>query len=173
LIQITQDIIDRVLEDSYDAYKQGKLAEFLQSVDMRIFNEQRFLAGYIEAGNNTIMAQHSGEEGKTISNGYYSACGLVFRMVDKKCTQDGITVEIIEDDVNRANQRAELREEMHGTIRLETRIMELTQENTDFGNYLVNYLTHHAPNELIAMGFAIGAISTYSLYEQAFARTRK
>jgi hypothetical protein len=174
MIQITDDVIDRVMEDTYDAHKQGKLVEFLRSVDRRIENEQPLLTRYIDAGNRILVVEHPSEEGRTLSSGYLAACGIVFRMVDKQCKINGTEHPIVtKEDIDRANDRATLRQEMHGGGQmLEKRIRELINENISFGIYLFNYVSGQAPNELVARGFAMGAIGTYSAYEQAFVRTK-
>lgn len=172
MIQITDNAIDRVMEDSYDANKQGRSIAFIESIQKRIEDEQPLLSKYIESGYRIIVTEHPQDEGLSLSSGYSAACGLVFRMVDKQCKINGTEhPKVTSDDIDRSNERACLREEMHGGDRmLEKRIMELTTENEHFGQYLYDYVTSQAPSELVARGFAMGAIGTYSVYEQTFVR---
>jgi len=174
MIQITDEAIDRVMEDSYDANKQGRSILFIESIQKRIEDEQPLLARYIESGYRAIVTEHLGDERLFLSSGYLAACGLVFRIVDKQCKLNGIEHPVVtKEDIDRANDRATLREEMHGGGQmLEKRIRELLGENKSFGIYLFNYVSNQAPNELVARGFAMGAIGTYSVYEQSFVRTR-
>ncbi len=80
--------------------------------------------------------------------------------------------EIIEDDIKKATEDVKVITSMEVSDVSLAKIAQVREENTEFGDYVINYIEHQAPNEMISRGFALGVVTTYSVYEQAFKRLK-
>lgn len=109
-----------------------------------------------------------------IRGAYKSGSHLTFRIIETQSKMDKKeSPKITDKDINCANDRALLLREMNDEHAVLNRLVKIREENWYFGRYAFRYVMVQAPNEAVAKGFALGVLTTYSAYEQAYARTKK
>lgn len=170
MIQITRRAIDKTLEDSFRAKIRNSRTFYLE-VESRLKTNQPALYNYIEAGRDLLIQLNQDKSASYLVAGYMAGSRLVFRMIEKQSEIDGTESPIItEEDIQRANDRAEVLAETHQRNPVIKRIEMLVTENPDFAEYLLNLSTTSDP--ITSRGLRLGAIGTYSAYEQAYARRK-
>lgn len=172
MIKITRKAIDSTLEKTIKAYNRGELQEFQMSVEERVKQEKPLLYDYINSGIEGLQ-KIDGEEGQLILAGYRSASHLTFRMIEEQLDLNPQqSPEITIEDIEKANEGVEILTRMEVSDISLAKIAQIRNENPKFGDYVTIYIMHQAPNEMIARGFALGVITTYTAYEQAFERLK-
>lgn len=173
MIKITNKAIDEILGGIYRAHQKGTHVELNLEIMNRVKREKQHLYGYIQSGLSNL-SKVSGENGELIRAGYISGAHLTYSIIEEQLRIDRKkSPEISREDIRRSSKCAVTLKEIHGNRFVLSKLEKLQrEENSDFGNYALNYILKQAFHEMVGRGWAMGAMTTYSIYEQAFARQK-
>ncbi|MBI2452517.1 hypothetical protein HYV50_05610 [Candidatus Pacearchaeota archaeon] len=167
MIKISREAIDSTLEETLKLHSKGKLVEFQLSIERRIGQEKPFLGDYINSGIEDLKIIE-GEDGELIRGGYLSGAHLTFRMIETQLKMDKQqSPDINELDIQATSKDRDSFIEMEVSDIIMAKIAQIKRVNLEFGEYVKTYVLHQVPNKMIARGFAMGVVTTYSAYEQA------
>ncbi len=169
MLRITQNAIQETLDETVRLHECGTLVRFHGEVQARVAQDQPFLDAYIKKGKQSL-GMVRGKEGTLIRGGYTSGAYLTFRMFEAQARLNEQRLpRISEIALQRVDKHALEMLEIYGASAKTCELERIQKENPDFGSYVLKYVQEQAPHEMVARGFALGAITAYSAFEAAYA----
>ncbi len=166
MIIISRKAIDSTLEETVKAHKSGNLLSFQNGIITKLKSEKPHLSDYINSSHASLLENKS-MLGVFYPAAFMSGANLTYRMIEAQLRIDQKPSPLItRRDIEASNQEASTISQMDVEDITLAKISKIKSKNPIFGDYVFGYISV-AKSEDLSRGFAIGVVSTYSVYEQA------